>query len=144
MVLCNSVCCVCIGISRGRPMRHGRPRRPPGRFEGSIFSWHKSRKTMRKTTPETALKRACRDFLAYHHIWTFPVVGAMGSYPGIADRLGFYKGRGLAIEFKRPKGVLNPSQVEFKKQWEDEGGLYITCRSVEDLANGLGIRTLLT
>ncbi|MFA4834803.1 MAG: hypothetical protein WC749_01855 [Dehalococcoidia bacterium] len=97
---------------------------------------------MKKVTKETALKGACKDLLSLYRIWTFPVVAAMGSHPGIADRLGFYKGRGLAIEFKRPKGVLSESQKEFKKRWEDAGGLYIECRSIEDLATALEIKTL--
>jgi hypothetical protein len=99
---------------------------------------------MIKITPETALKNSAKDFLALYRVWTFPVVAAMGSHKGIADRLGFYKGKGLAIEFKRPKGVLNDHQEEFKRQWEAEGGLFITCRCIEDLAKGLGIKTLLS
>jgi len=70
------------------------------------------------------------------------VLQSMGAHPGVADRIGFYKGQGLAIEFKRPKGVLSAHQVEFKRMWEQEGGLHITCRSIEDLAAGLGIKTL--
>ena len=96
----------------------------------------------KKVTPETALKNAARDFLSLYRIWTFPVVAALGSHKGIADRLGFYKGVALAIEFKRPKGVLNGYQKEFKRQWEAEGGIFITCRSIEDLAEALEIKTL--
>ena len=98
---------------------------------------------MRKSTPETSLKRAAKDFLAVHGIFTFPVLAGIGSYPGVPDRLGIYKGIPLAVEFKRPKGVLSDSQREFKRKWEAEGGLHITCRTIEDLSAGLGIKTLL-
>lgn len=93
-------------------------------------------------TPENALKTAAKDFLSLYRVWTFPVIATMGSHPGIADRLGIYKGIPLAIEFKSKKGVLTPSQVAFKEKWESEGGIYIECRSIEDLAEALGIKTL--
>lgn len=94
-------------------------------------------------TQETALKRTARDFLRIHGIWTFPVVAGMGSYKGIPDRLGIYQGKPLAIEFKSPKGSLNAWQQQFKQEWEARGGLHIVCKCIEDLAQGLGIKTLL-
>src|SRR5512140_1699167 len=96
----------------------------------------------RKVTPETALKGAAKDLLALYRIWTWPETAGMGSYPGLPDRMGIYKGKPLAIEFKRPKGVLNDAQKAFREKFEKEGGLYIECRSVEDLAAGLGIKTM--
>ena len=95
-------------------------------------------------TPETALKNAARDFLALYRIWTFPCTAGMGSYPGVPDRIGIYKGNPLAIEFKAGRGRLTPHQEAFKKQWEGAGGLFVTCRSIEDLAEALDIKTLLT
>ena len=99
---------------------------------------------MRKVTPESALKRACRDFMRVHGVWTFPLTAGMGSHPGAPDRIGIYQGKPLAIEFKSRLGRLTAYQAQFKTDWESRGGLHITCRSVEDLAQGLGIRTLLT
>jgi hypothetical protein len=98
----------------------------------------------RKRTPETSLKNACKDWLTYHHIWTFPCTAGLGSYPGVPDRIGLYEGKALALEFKSKRGVLTPSQVIFKKDWESRGGIHITCRSIEDLAEGFGIKTLLS
>ena len=99
---------------------------------------------MKKVTAETALKRACRDFMRIHQVWTFPLTAGMGSHPGAPDRIGLYQGKALAIEFKSRLGRLTAYQTQFKADWESRGGLHITCRCVEDLANGLGIRTLLT
>ena len=93
-------------------------------------------------TPETQLKNQAKDFLALYRVWTFPLTAGMGSYPGAPDRMGIYKGKPLAIEFKSRKGVLTALQGEFKKKWEAEKGLYIECRSIEDLAEGLGIKTM--
>ncbi len=96
----------------------------------------------RRVTPETSLKRAARDFLKLYGVWTFPVVATLGSYPGLPDRLGIYKTRPLAIEFKSPRGRLTALQIAFRKAWEMEGGLYIACWKIEDLAQGLGIKTM--
>jgi hypothetical protein len=96
-----------------------------------------------RSTPETALKRAAKDFLRIHGVWSFHVLQGMGAYPGIADRIGIFKGKPLAIEFKAGRGVLSDAQRQFKAEWEREGGLYIEARSIEDLAAGLGIKTLM-
>ncbi|MHB8084264.1 MAG: hypothetical protein ACYDHZ_00360 [Dehalococcoidia bacterium] len=98
----------------------------------------------KKITPETALKRAARDFLRLHNIWSFPITAGLGSHPGVADRLGIYQGKPLAIEFKSIRGRLTPYQEVFKKEWESRGGIHITCWSIEDLAVGLKIKTLLS
>jgi hypothetical protein len=98
----------------------------------------------RKKTEESSLKNAAKDFLALYGIWTFPLTAGMGSYPGAPDRIGIYKGKPLAIEFKRPTGRLTWFQEEFKGMWKSNGGIFITCRSIEDLAEGLGIKTLLS
>ena len=97
---------------------------------------------MRKVTPETSLKRSARDFLRLYNIWTFPLTAGIGSHPGAPDRIGIYEGRPLAIEFKSRLGKLTDYQEQFKRVWESRGGLHITCRSIEDLAQGLGIKTL--
>jgi hypothetical protein len=97
---------------------------------------------VKKVTPETNLKKAAKDLLALYRIWTFPVTAGLGSYPGIPDRLGIFKGLPLAIEFKAGRGKLTPHQANFKERWEKEGGVYILCRGIEDLAAGLGIKML--
>lgn len=99
-------------------------------------------KPKKKVTAETALKRAAREFMSLYKIWTFPITAGIGSHPGLPDRMGIYQGKPLAIEFKGPGGRLSPYQKEFKEQFEREGGLYILCKSLEDLAAGFGIKVL--
>ncbi len=107
----------------------------------------------KKKTPESSLKTAAKDFLAAYRIWTFPILQGMGAHPGIGDRLGIWeKGKcphcggmipqPMALEFKRPKGVLSGPQKEFRRDWEERGGLYVPIWRIEDLAGGLGIKTL--
>ena len=94
----------------------------------------------RYKTPETLLKHQAKDFLAIYRVWTFPVLQGIGSAKGIPDRLGIYRGRPLAIEFKSPKGKLTENQERFRSHWESQGGIYILARSIEDLQEGLDIK----
>ena len=107
----------------------------------------------KKKTPETLLKGSCKHLLSLYRIWSFPVLQGMGAYPGIGDRLGIWeKGKcphcggqvpqPMALEFKSPKGYLSGPQKEFKREWEERGGLYVPIWKVEDLASALEIRTL--
>ena len=58
--------------------------------------------------------------------------------PGISDIIGIYNGRFLAIEVKTQKGRLSEHQKVFLKDVEDNGGIAIVARSVEDVIKGLG------
>lgn len=101
-------------------------------------------------TPETALKSRAKELLATFHIWTFPVLQGLGAHPGIADRLGIWdKGlcphcgsqipQALALEFKRPTGVLSDRQRVFQAEWNQRGGLYVPIWKEEDLVEALGL-----
>lgn len=43
----------------------------------------------------------------------------------------------LAVECKSSVGRQSPAQREFQRKWEDAGGVYLLCRSVEELRDGL-------
>lgn len=98
----------------------------------------------KKVTPETACKKSIKDFCKIYRIEIWPILQGLGCSPGIADFLGVWHGKAIAIEVKSKRGVQSDNQLEFERRWVQAGGIYITCRSIEDLANGLGIKTLLT
>lgn len=52
--------------------------------------------------------------------------------PGGADFVGLYKGRGLCVEIKTPRGVQSDDQRQFQQRYERHGGIYRILRSVED------------
>lgn len=53
---------------------------------------------------------------------------------GTPDILGCdKKGRALAVEIKFGKDVMSEHQIEYRKEFEKRGGLYVVCRKVEDL-----------
>lgn len=97
--------------------------------------------------PETALVRACLDYLAlvdrcfcwrnnsgaYRAGARFVRFGYVGS----ADILGVVRGRFLAVECKAGKNVQSDSQLEFQAAVERCGGVYVLAYSVEDVAVAL-------
>lgn len=58
---------------------------------------------------------------------------------GVADILGIYKGKPLAIEVKSAKGRLSIEQTAFLEEFLREGGLAFVARSIEDVEKGLAI-----
>lgn len=59
------------------------------------------------------------------------------SITGIADILGAYRARPVAIETKTRSPELRKTQSIFRKNWEGAGGIYIVARSPEEAIAGL-------
>lgn len=95
----------------------------------------------KKVTPETALKKAVRDYAGYVGMRLWAIIGNLGQEPGIPDFLGLYKGQALAIECKVGRNKLTAHQENFKKEWIKHGGTFIECRDVKDIAEALGLNT---
>lgn len=62
---------------------------------------------------------------------------------GVADILGIYKGKPLAIEVKSKKGKLSEHQRLFLIRFHENGGIAIIAKSVEDVEQGLMMGKLL-
>lgn len=52
---------------------------------------------------------------------------------GVADILGIFKGKPLAIEVKTPTGRLSPEQRDFLTEFREQGGIAFIARSVDDI-----------
>lgn len=96
---------------------------------------------------ESQLEKSILQYLAYRQILAFKVK-TIGTYDeklgrfrssskwyrkGVADIIGIYKNRPLAIEVKTEKGKLSVHQKNFLSDWEIGGGISIVARSLEDL-----------
>jgi hypothetical protein len=66
--------------------------------------------------------------------------GPMSSPKGIADILGCWQGRFVAIEVKRPGGRTTPEQERFLEAVRRHGGIAFVARSIDDVIDGLGIQ----
>ena len=60
------------------------------------------------------------------------------SIDGVADIMGAYRCRPVAIETKTKTGTLRKTQVTFRDAWEAAGGIYIVARSPEEAVVALG------
>lgn len=52
---------------------------------------------------------------------------------GVGDILGLYRGRFVAIEVKKPTGVVSEVQEKFIQRVTSKGGLAFVARSLEDV-----------
>lgn len=108
---------------------------------------------MKKTTPESAVKRAVTDYLTKRkHFWisvattgTYDArIGAYRtspySHPGMSDMLVFPRGRlePIFMELKAKAGRMSKDQVLFREYVTDLGFEYVVVRSVDDCI-GLGL-----
>jgi hypothetical protein len=95
------------------------------------------------STGEKNITKAIRRVLTEAGIWHFKHWGGPMSVKGIADILGIYAGRFLAIEVKKPGGKLSPAQDKFLQDVRRNGGVAFTAYGVEDVINTLALPTLL-
>lgn len=56
---------------------------------------------------------------------------------GIADIIGIWKGRPLAIEVKTPKGIVSDEQKEFLQTFNERGGIGFVARNLDDVIRKL-------
>lgn len=94
----------------------------------------------RKTTPEGAVTKAVRDLLRHMGVFHWKQHQGLGSAPGVADIIGCYDGRLLAIELKAPGKRIKPdsAQQRFLDNVHEHGGIAIEADSVEALVAGFG------
>jgi hypothetical protein len=76
-------------------------------------------------TPETAEKRAIKDYLTFKGIFHYHNLAGLGCYPGIADITAIKNGIVYQIEVKASKGRQSELQGQFQASWEAAGGVYI-------------------
>jgi hypothetical protein len=101
-------------------------------------------------TPESAVLRACLDYLRFRGHFVFRVNGGAfetkrGGFvrctdiSGVADIIGVTRnGKALAVECKSEKGKRAATQKAFEYYWTGNDGVYVLARGVEDL-QGAGL-----
>jgi hypothetical protein len=86
---------------------------------------------------EADITREIRAYLKLRGIWHWKHHSGLGSMPGVADILGCFKGKFLAIEVKTPGGKVTERQQAFLDRVNYEGGLAFVARSVEEVIGPL-------
>ncbi len=89
---------------------------------------------------EAEITKEIRRLLKLLHIWHWKQwQGPMSQPKGVADILGIYRGKPLAIEVKAPGKKLSKDQEFFMECWKLEGGIAITANSAWDVIKALGV-----
>ncbi len=87
---------------------------------------------------EAELTIMIREFLTSRGIFHWKSwQGPMSQPRGVADIIGCYKGRFIAIEIKAGKRQLTQDQAAFLSQVERAGGCAFVARCVKDVVEGL-------
>ena len=89
---------------------------------------------------ETDLTIKIREFLRSRGIFHWKSwQGPMSQPKGVADIIGCYQGRFLAIEVKRPGRKPTPAQERFISEVAKANGIAFVAHSVEEVKAGLGL-----
>jgi Holliday junction resolvase len=75
-------------------------------------------------TPETAEKRAIKQWLAFDGWFVYHNLAGIGVYPGVADLTAIKNGNVVQIEVKVGKYKQSARQLEFEQEWIGKGGYY--------------------
>lgn len=95
---------------------------------------------MKKQTPEGMLTASVKQLLRSAGIFHWKVYQTLGSSPGVADIIGCYKGRMIAIELKSPNGKATPDQERFIQNVNDAGGIAFIAKTLDEVIEGLGLQ----
>lgn len=104
-------------------------------------------------TQETVIKKQVRDFLRLNGWFVFHVLQGLGAYPGVSDFIALKGGKVLFLEIKTPAGKdkrgrkkaagkQSGNQIDFEREIDSRGGMYFVVRSVEDIAEIVGVKLL--
>jgi len=76
-------------------------------------------------TPETQEKQAIKEYLKLKGVFFYHNLAGLGVFKGIADLTAIKDGKCYQIEVKVGRYNQSPNQIEFQKEWEAHGGIYI-------------------
>lgn len=84
-------------------------------------------------TEESKLEQEVEKFMREKRIWQLARFQAQYNQNGLPDRLYLYKGLLLGLELKTDKGVPTILQLRKLKEINNNGGLGLIIRSVDDV-----------
>ena len=82
------------------------------------------------------------QLMKLHGIFSYHLMGGLGSYPGLPDRSAHFEGEVIYLEFKAPKGRLGKRQIEFQEQCKRDGVRYEVIRSLDDIEDIFKLRVI--
>jgi len=100
---------------------------------------------------ETDARKQVRDFMRLNGWFVFHVLQGLGAYQGVSDLIAQKDGRTIFVELKAPAGLdkngrkkkagqQSENQIKFEFDVKSHGGEYFVVRSVEDIAEIIGVK----
>ena len=89
-----------------------------------------------KKQPETAIRKAVRDYLRLRGWKVYTILQGIGAHKGISDLIAVKNDMAAFVEIKTPKGRLSEWQEQFRDEVMGSGGSHVTycvMRSLEDV-----------
>lgn len=84
-------------------------------------------------TEESKLEQEVEKFMIHRRIWQLARFQAQSNQNGIPDRLYLYKGLLLGLELKTDKGSPTTLQLIKLKEINNNGGIGVIIKSVDDV-----------
>ena len=88
---------------------------------------------------EKEITKSIRQLLKNLSVFHWKQLGTLGMPKGIADIIGIWEGRFLAIEVKRPGGKLSIEQELFLRRVNEKGGIGFVAYGIDDVIKALNI-----
>ena len=82
---------------------------------------------------ESEIRTQVKEYLQYKGWFVYYNLAGLGAYPGLSDLVAVKDGRVIHIELKTKKGRQSKRQVEFQRNIEAAGGVYIIARGIGDV-----------
>jgi Holliday junction resolvase len=82
---------------------------------------------------EKDILKAVKDLLKIEGFFVIRNHQSLGSHPGLSDLTAIKKGKVFFIEIKTSRGFQSNDQINFQKNVESHGGVYLLIRSVDSL-----------
>ena len=95
------------------------------------------------TNNEKTIKQQIRSILSSCNIFHWNAWAGPFSEKGIADLIGIYEGKPLAIEVKGPRGKVSLEQEEWLKCFREAGGIAFVAYSPDDVIKELRLNVKL-
>lgn len=90
-------------------------------------------------TEESKLEQEVEKFMRHRRIWQLARFQAQSNQNGIPDRLYLYKGLLLGLELKTDKGSPTTLQLIKLKEINNNGGIGLIIKSVDDVKELINI-----
>ena len=93
----------------------------------------KNKRTTIKKESENDIQNQIREFLRWNGWFVIRHQQGLGSLKGLSDLSAIKNGKTIYIEVKTSRGVQSEYQINFQREIESHGGIYILAKNINDV-----------